>query len=45
MRPSRYLGYDRDHFGPHLLSKEMVEIAQSQLRCPAFLNPYKARFL
>jgi tetratricopeptide (TPR) repeat protein len=44
MRPSRYLGYDRDHLGVALLRREMFEAAESQFRRAAYLNPYEAAF-
>jgi tetratricopeptide (TPR) repeat protein len=44
LRPSRYLGYDRDHLGVALLRREMFEAAESQFRRAAYLNPYEAMF-
>lgn len=44
LRPSRFLGYDRDHLGVALLRREMLEVAESQFRRAAWLNPYEAGF-
>jgi len=44
LRPSRYLGYDRDHLGVALLRREMFEAALSQFRRAVYLNPYEAAF-
>lgn len=44
LHPSRYLGYDRDRIGLHLLSKEIYDIAESQFRRAVFLNPYESAF-
>jgi Flp pilus assembly protein TadD len=44
MRPSRFLGYNRDTLGMHALQNEMFEVAESQFRRAAYLNPYEFRF-
>lgn len=44
LRPSRYLGYDRDHLGVTLLRREMFEAAESQFRRAVYLNPNEAAF-
>ena len=44
IRPSRFLGFDRDRIGIHLLSKEMYEVAEAQFRRAAYLNPYEPAF-
>jgi len=44
MRPSRFLGYDRDSLGLYALQKEMFRVAESQFRRAAYLNPFEARF-
>jgi tetratricopeptide (TPR) repeat protein len=44
LRPSRHLGYDRDHLGVALLRREMLEAAESQFRRAAYLNPNEAGF-
>ena len=44
LRPSRFLGYDRDSLGMYALQREMFEVAESQFRRAAYLNPYEARF-
>jgi tetratricopeptide (TPR) repeat protein len=45
LRPSRYLGYDRDELGMHLLSRGAYEIAESQFRRAVWLNPFEYRFV
>ena len=45
LRPSRYLGYDRDELGMYLLSRGAYKIAESQLRRAVWLNPYEYRFV
>ncbi|AEJ20463.1 tetratricopeptide repeat protein [Gracilinema caldarium] len=44
LRPSRYLGYDRDHLGVALLRREMFEAAASQFKRAVYLNPYESAF-
>ena len=44
MRPSRFLGYDRDSLGAYALSREMFGVAESQFRRAVYLNPYEPRF-
>lgn len=44
MRPSRFLGYDRDSLGVYALSREMFDVAEAQFRRAAYLNPYEPRF-
>jgi Flp pilus assembly protein TadD len=44
LRPSHYLGYDRDQIGVHLLSCEAYELAESQFRRAVWLNPYHPGF-
>ena len=44
MRPSRFLGYNRDVLGMHALQKDMLEVAESQFRRATYLNPYEPRF-
>jgi Flp pilus assembly protein TadD len=44
MRPSRFLGYNRDTLGMHALQKEMFDVAESQFRRATYLNPYEPRF-
>ena len=44
LRPSRYLGYDRDHLGVALLRREMFEAAESQFRRAVYLNPFESSF-
>jgi tetratricopeptide (TPR) repeat protein len=45
LRPSPYLGYDRDNLGMHLMSCEAYEIAETQFRRAIWLNPYEKKFL
>jgi len=45
LRPSRYLGYDRDELGMYLLSREAYKIAETQFRRAIWLNPYEYRFV
>jgi len=45
LRPSRYLGYDRDKLGMYLLSREAYKIAETQFRRAIWLNPYEYRFV
>jgi len=44
MRPSRFLGYDRDSLGMYALQREMLGVAESQFRRAAYLNPFEYRF-
>jgi Tfp pilus assembly protein PilF len=44
LRPSRYLGYDRDALAMHLVRCEAYEIAESQFRRAIWLNPFEADF-
>jgi Flp pilus assembly protein TadD len=44
LRPSRYLGYDRDALGMHLLSRGAYEIAETQFRRAVWLNPFEPAF-
>jgi tetratricopeptide (TPR) repeat protein len=44
MRPSRFLGYDRNSLGLWALHREMFEVAESQFRRAVYLNPYEYRF-
>ena len=45
LKPSRYLGYDRDELGLYLLSREAYKIAESQFRRAVWLNPFEYRFV
>jgi tetratricopeptide (TPR) repeat protein len=45
LRPSRYLGYDRDGLGMYLLSRGAYKIAESQFRRAIWLNPFEVRFV
>ena len=45
LRPSRLLGYDRNSLGLYALQKGMLEVAESQFRRAAYLNPYQPLFL
>jgi tetratricopeptide (TPR) repeat protein len=44
LRPSRFLGYDRDSLGMYALRREMFDVAESQFRRAAYLNPFEPRF-
>jgi len=45
LRPSRYLGYDRDKLGVYLMSRGAYGIAESQFRRAIWLNPFEYRFV
>ncbi|OHB58879.1 MAG: hypothetical protein A2173_10995 [Planctomycetes bacterium RBG_13_44_8b] len=45
LRPSRYLGYDRDELGMYLMSRGAYKIAESQFRRAIWLNPFEYRFV
>ena len=44
LRPSRYLGYDRDALGTYLLSRGALEIAEGQFRRAVWVNPFELSF-
>jgi tetratricopeptide (TPR) repeat protein len=44
LRPSRYLGYDRDALGVHLLSRGAYKIAETQFRRAVWFNPFEPEF-
>ena len=44
LRPNRYLGYDHDALGVHLLSREAYEIAVCCFRRAIWLNPFEPAF-
>jgi tetratricopeptide (TPR) repeat protein len=44
LRPNRYLGYDRDSLGMHLLSREAYKIALTQFQRAVWLNPFEPEF-
>ena len=44
LRPSHYLGYDRDEMGCYFLGREAFDLAEGQFRRAAWLNPYEASF-
>jgi len=44
LRPCPFLGYDRDQLGVHLLGRGALELAESQFRRAAWLNPYEPWF-
>jgi tetratricopeptide (TPR) repeat protein len=44
LRPSRYLGYDRDALGMYLLSRGAYKIAETQFRRAVWLNPFEPAF-
>jgi hypothetical protein len=44
LRPSHYLGYDRDQLGTYFVERGAMELAESQFRRAAWLNPYEPMF-
>jgi len=44
LRPSSYLGYDRDQLGLYFNDREMPQLAESQFRRAVWLNPYEPDF-
>lgn len=44
LRPSRFLGYDRDQMGVYFLGREAFALAESQFRRAVWLNPYEPAF-
>ena len=44
LRPSPWLGYDRDGLAVHLVRREAFEIAEGQFRRAIWLNPYEVAF-
>lgn len=44
LRPSKYLGYDRNMVGLHLMRRESYLIAESQFRRAIWLNPFEPVF-
>ena len=44
LRPSRFLGYDREALALHLMTCEAFNIAEGQFRRAVLVNPYEPRF-
>jgi hypothetical protein len=44
LRPSLYLGYDRDQLGVYFVERGIMKLAESQFRRAAWLNPYEPLF-
>ena len=44
LRPSHYLGYDRDEMGCYFLGREAFALAESQFRRAAQVNPFEPAF-
>ncbi|MBI5863877.1 MAG: hypothetical protein HZB38_05105 [Planctomycetes bacterium] len=44
LRPSSFLGYNRDRLGVYFMEREAFELAESQFRRAAWLNPFEAWF-
>ncbi len=44
LRPCKFLGYDRDTLGMHLLYRDAYEIAETQFRRAVWLNPFETQF-
>ncbi|MFA5553669.1 MAG: hypothetical protein WCZ89_09855 [Phycisphaerae bacterium] len=45
LRPSRYLGYERDNLGMYFLSRQAYTLAEGQFRRAVWLNPFEGRFV
>ena len=44
LRPSLYLGYDRDQLGVYFVERGILKLAESQFRRAVWLNPYEPVF-
>jgi tetratricopeptide (TPR) repeat protein len=44
LRPAPGLGYDHDSLAMHLISHDVLDVSESELRRAIWLNPYEARF-
>jgi len=44
LRPCPLLGYNRDHLGMYFMGREAFELAESQFRHAASVNPYEPAF-
>ncbi len=44
IRPWPTLGYDHDRIALHLLEREVLDVAESELRRAVWLNPYEPAF-
>ena len=44
LRPSPYIGYNRDKLAVYLLSRKAYRIAESQFRRAIYLNPFEPVF-
>jgi len=44
MRPSRFIGYEHDALGVHLVRIGSFDLAESELRRAVWLNPFERRF-
>jgi len=44
LRPSPWLGYDREQLAAHLLARGALGLAEGQLRRCVWLNPFEPRF-
>ena len=44
LRPSHYLGYDRDQLGVYFVERGAMKLAESQFRRAVWLNPYEPVF-
>jgi hypothetical protein len=44
MRPSPYLGYDHHQLGCYFLQREVLELAEMELRRGVWLNPFEKLF-
>jgi len=44
LRPSHYLGYDRDTLGGYFMERGAFEVAETQFSRAVWLNPYEPLF-
>ena len=44
LRPSHYLGYDRDGLGVYLVNRHAHDLAEPQFRRAIWLNPFEPQF-
>jgi Flp pilus assembly protein TadD len=45
MRPSRFIGYDHNRIGLHLMQIESYDLARNELERAVWLNPYEPKFV
>ena len=44
LRPSRYIGYNRDDLGLYFTARGAMDLAEAQFRRAIWLNPFEAEF-